>query len=43
MTVPGLVLAEDMVPSPHGTAFESFATGFVWIPYPGERRSSLTT
>lgn len=40
--LPGLVLAEDLrldVPT-HG--FVPFADGFIWIPYEGERPSSLT-
>lgn len=42
-TLPGLVLAEDVLPELRGTAFRPFARGFVWLPYEGEGTSSLTT
>jgi hypothetical protein len=41
-TLPGLVLAEDIQLGVPMRGFESFAHGFVWIPYQGERPSSLT-
>lgn len=41
--LPGLVLAEDTLQRLRGTAFRTFAPGFAWIPYEGERASSLTT
>jgi len=40
--LPGLVLAEDLHWDLGGRAFLPFAPGFVWIPYQGERPSSLT-
>jgi len=40
--LPGLVLAEDLHQDLQGQGFVPFAQGFVWIPYQGERPSSLT-
>jgi hypothetical protein len=40
--LPGLVLAEDLHEDLQGQGFVPFAQGFVWIPYQGERPSSLT-
>lgn len=40
--LPGLVLAEDLHRDLRGQGFQPFAPGFVWIPYQGERPSSLT-
>jgi hypothetical protein len=40
--LPGLVLAEDVLQDLRGQGFVPFAPGFVWIPYQGERPSSLT-
>ena len=40
--LPGLVLAEDLHLDVSTHAFVPFADGFAWIPYEGERPSSLT-
>ncbi|SBT43587.1 hypothetical protein [Micromonospora auratinigra] len=40
--LPGLVLAEDVLPGMRGAAFTPFTTGFVWLPYTGEQESALT-
>jgi hypothetical protein len=40
--VPGLVLADDVRPDLRGPAFVRFMPGFRWIPYAGERPSTLT-
>jgi hypothetical protein len=40
--LPGLVLAEELHQDLQGQGFVPFARGFVWIPYQGERPSSLT-
>ncbi|MGI5240268.1 hypothetical protein [Dactylosporangium sp. CA-139066] len=42
-TIPGLVLAENILPEARGTVFKPFVPEFVWIPYAGERPSTLTT
>jgi len=42
-TLPGLVLAEDILPDLRGSGFVPFRPGFVWLPYAGERPSTLTT
>lgn len=41
-TLPGLVLAEDVLPDVRGPGFVPFHPGFVWLPYAGERSSTLT-
>ncbi|GIE37089.1 hypothetical protein Ait01nite_101340 [Actinoplanes italicus] len=41
-TLPGLVLAEDVLPEVRGPAFVPFRTGFVWLPYAGQLPSTLT-
>ena len=41
-TIPGLVLAEDVLSDLRGPGFVSFAPGFVWLPYAGQRPSTLT-
>lgn len=41
-TLPGLVLAEDVLPEVRGPDFVPFQTGFVWLPYAGQRPSTLT-
>jgi hypothetical protein len=40
--LPGLVLAEDVHQTLNGAGFVPFTPGYVWIPYQGERRSTLT-
>ncbi|GFJ83752.1 hypothetical protein [Phytohabitans houttuyneae] len=39
--LPGLVLAEDVLPDLRGSAFVPFARGFLRIPYAGEHSSTL--
>ncbi|BCB75161.1 hypothetical protein GCM10022251_34810 [Phytohabitans flavus] len=41
-TLPGLVLAEDVLSEMRGSGFVLFAPGFYWIPYAGEHSSTLT-
>lgn len=42
-TLSGLVLADDVLLDLRGPGFVPFAPGFLWIPYPGERPSPLTS
>ncbi|SNS77730.1 hypothetical protein SAMN05421812_101750 [Asanoa hainanensis] len=39
----GLVLGETVLADLRGPSFVPFAAGFVWIPYDGERPTSLTS
>src|SRR5262245_23504574 len=41
-TLPGLVLAGDCLADLRGDGFRRFVPGFVWIPYEGQRPSTLT-
>jgi hypothetical protein len=42
-TLSGLVLAEDVLSDLRGPGLLPFAPGFLWIPYAGERPSTLTS